>query len=235
MRHLSLCPSLLRCLSYQDNLEVPECSARRCIALDNTCCCDLHHQTYCVEDFSIHRRSGRTVLPCCFVRLVHLIFAVPVPHIQKEIVASPQGTSTIDKTVTLLKERIGFFLNVLATARVDVHEGGSCGLLANAQATAWVDVRVHSTTRWLKNWLSFLWEAESSWRVDDVHGRSLSDSLSPCSAAAQLQLTPIVCRLPLLFPVAPVSSALCPSRRVENDSSNFACPRPDHQSQASRQ
>ena len=38
--------------------------------------------------------------------------------------------------------------------------------------------------KWLTNWLSFLWESESPCRVDDVHGCSLRDSLSPCGVAA---------------------------------------------------
>ena len=41
--------------------------------------------------------------------------------------------------------------------------------------------------KWLTTWLSFLWESESPWRVDDVHDRSLRDSLSPCCAAAHSQ------------------------------------------------
>ena len=40
----------------------------------------------------------------------------------------------------------------------------------------------------------FLWESESPWRVDDVHGRSLRDSLTPCTVAAhsllQLNIIP---------------------------------------------
>ena len=67
--------------------------------------------------------------------------------------------------------------------------------------------------------LSFLWELESPWRVDDVHGRSLCDSLSPCSVAAHnhslLQLNIIrpsvlVRRFPTPFVVG---VRHCPSRR----------------------
>ena len=90
--------------------------------------------------------------------------------------------------------------------------------------------------KWITNWLGFLWESESLWRVDDVHGRSLCDSLSPCGVADHRQ-SPLQLdrRLPSLFVVAPASSALCPSCEGENDSSNFVSPRPDHQSQAPRQ
>ena len=48
------------------------------------------------------------------------------------------------------------------------------------------------------NSLSFLWESESPWRVDVVHGRSLRDSLSPCGVAAhshsllQLNIIPLL-------------------------------------------
>ena len=50
-----------------------------------------------------------------------------------------------------------------------------------------------------------------------------------CSSFPAYRLRyPIVRRLPSRFVVALASSALCPSRRVEHDSSNFASPRPDH-------
>ena len=45
---------------------------------------------------------------------------------------------------------------------------------------------------------------------------------------------PIVRRFPALVVVATAISALCPSRRVENDSSNFVFPRFDHQSPGSQ-
>ena len=38
--------------------------------------------------------------------------------------------------------------------------------------------------KWLANWLSFLSGSESAWRVVDLHGRSLYDSLSPCGVTA---------------------------------------------------
>ena len=108
VRRLSLCPSLLGCLFYQDKLRVPEWSARHCTALDPTCGCDNHLQTYYVEDFSIHHRSGRTVLQRCFGH--------GSPDLCSSRAAGPGAdccyskvTSTIDETVTLLKERICFF------------------------------------------------------------------------------------------------------------------------------
>ena len=57
-----------------------------------------------------------------------------------------------------------------------------------------------------------------------------------CSGETSYRLrSPRVPLLPSLFFVAPASSALCPSRCVENDSTNFACPRHDHKSQAPQQ
>ena len=54
-----------------------------------------------------------------------------------------------------------------------------------------------------------------------------------CSGETSYRLrSPMVRLVPSLFFVAPASSALCPSRRVENDSSNFACPCHDDKSQA---
>ena len=41
--------------------------------------------------------------------------------------------------------------------------------------------------KWLTNWLSFLWKLEFPWRVDNVHGRSLRDSLSLCSVTAPVK------------------------------------------------
>ena len=64
----------------------------------------------------------------------------------------------------------------------------------------------------LTKWLSFLSESESPWRVDDVRGCSLRDSLLPCGVAAH-------------------SHSLLSSRRVLNDSSNFVFPSPDPGSQ----
>ena len=49
-------------------------------------------------------------------------------------------TSTIDATVTLLKERILLFLTMLVTAPVECRRRRGCGLLVKAQATARVDV-----------------------------------------------------------------------------------------------
>ena len=37
---------------------------------------------------------------------------------------------------------------------------------------------------WPTNWLTFSWRSRSPCRVDDVHDRSMCDSLSPCSVAA---------------------------------------------------
>ena len=45
--------------------------------------------------------------------------------------------------------------------------------------------------------------------------------------------SPIVLLVPSMFVVAPASSALCLSRRVENDSTIFACPCLDHKSRLS--
>ena len=74
--------------------------------------------------------------------------------------------------------------------------------------------------QWLTSCLSFLWRSRSPCQVHGVHGRSVCDFQR---------------RLPSLFVVAPARSALCPSRRVSNNSSNFVFFRPDHQSRAPRQ
>ena len=57
-----------------------------------------------------------------------------------------------------------------------------------------------------------------------------------CSGETPYRLrSPMVLFVPAMFAVAPASSALCLSRRVENDSTIFACPCLDHKSQAPRQ
>ena len=56
-----------------------------------------------------------------------------------------------------------------------------------------------------------------------------------CSGESSCRLrSPTMFFVPQLIVVAFASSVQCPSRRVENDSTNFACPCLDHKSQAPR-
>ena len=126
-----------------------------------------------------------------------------------------------------------------ANGRVDAQQDSvSSGFFAVRGHLA---LHLSTWTDMVPNWLSFLWSLRggsmtSMIAVCELLSRRVGQVQPPTATGSgetsHRLRSPTVRRLPSLFLVAFPSSALCPSRCVENDSTNFACACPHRKSQA---